>query len=556
MQGRKKHIKNGFEYDKYFKPSKKKNTEIPRADVMQTLEIMQNIVFTTLPQTKEISEVLSKKDVYNTCLAIWLFLYEHFQYKLDKSGVEQLREPNRSWADRMSGIDCDCFSIFASSILTNQEIDHSFRITKYNGNEHFQHVYVVVNHKGREIIIDPVVDAFDYQKPFSEKHDKPMKIRHQVLSGFGNATVSAPFGYEFDHIYSSLGNCDNSAMVESTKTHLMNTLSIVQKSPEMISDFVNPQTYVNQLQMVLQNWDNPITRIQAIEKAESMTDGLSGLNGWLSNTWNTVKTAVSNTAQKVGTAAKKVIDAVVTYNPLSLAMRGGLLLAFKVNLFHFTEKLKFGYLTESQAQANGINMSKYRQIKEVLTKVEGMFEKIGGDKEKLKSGILNGRKGSLSDLTLSPEALKPTPTINTATIKAATPQVAETNNIFEAQASFGSLGVEPATTAAATTAASGLLATIGTWFKNIDFQNLFNKAGDAKGLIDSAKGIFNNGSSNQGNGVPTYTLPTHTVQASQGMSTTNKLLIGGGVLAAVGILVYAMKPKRTSRGLGTVEVAI
>jgi len=33
------------------------------------------------------------------------------QYEKDATGIEQIRRPSRSWADRKRGIDCDCMSV-------------------------------------------------------------------------------------------------------------------------------------------------------------------------------------------------------------------------------------------------------------------------------------------------------------------------------------------------------------------------------------------------------------------------------------------------------------
>lgn len=440
MQGRKKHIKSGNQYNRYFAKSKQQSIEIPKADVMTTLDYMQELILNTLYQTKAISNVLKGNNIFNTAKNIWYFLYENIQYKLDEVGIEQLREPNRSWADRKEGIDCDCFSIFTSSILTNLNISHSLRITKYNGKQNYQHVYVVVTDENdNEIIIDPVLDSFNTEKKYSEKHDKKMKIRHQVLNGIGE--FSPTFGFEFDSLSGlGLGAINENSLVDATRQHLENTLRIVETNPATIRDLVNPQLYAKQIRYVLQNWNNPIDRARAIEKVERMEDSsLNGLNGFLSKAWSTIKTAVTNTAttvantvksagEKVGDALKKVGKTIVKYNPLTLAMRGGLLLAFKINIFQITKKLKWAYLTEAQAKERGFNMAQWYKLKDTLIKVENMFVKIGGDRENLKKVILSGKNGGL--------------------------------------------GIEPVTT---TAAASGLIAQIVKWLKAIDFKGLFEK---------------------------------------------------------------------------------
>jgi len=133
-------IRTGDEYNKYFpKPQAQDRIIIEDGEVGDTVDLMKRVVWKYIDDTKGIAPVLKGKTLNETCENTWNFLYHHIQYKLDERGLEQLRRPARSWSDRKSGIDCDCFSIFASSILTNLKVPHSFRITKYGGSQ-FQHV--------------------------------------------------------------------------------------------------------------------------------------------------------------------------------------------------------------------------------------------------------------------------------------------------------------------------------------------------------------------------------------------------------------------------------
>jgi hypothetical protein len=462
MTGGKKKIKSGKQFNRYFAPSKQQTIEMPQAGVMTTLEYMQKLVTATLHQTKKISKVLKGKNTLETSRNIWHFLYENIQYKMDEAGIEQLREPNRSWTDRKTGIDCDCFSIFASSILTNLGIPHALRITKYNGNNDYQHVYVVVQNN---IIIDPVVDSFNYQKQFSGKHDKQMEIRHQFLAGvnapaFGqefNYLNGPSFGNEFDFL-SGLGNVNpqevKNKLVDATRLNLENTLRILEKNPSLISlTEANPHNYIKQIKFVLQNWNNPQTRLAAIDKVIAMESGIGGLNGWsLKNAWNAVKgaattvsNAVKSAAEKAAEAARAAAAAVVKYNPVSLAIRGGLLLAFKINLFHMTEKLKWGYLTEAQATQRGFNITQWRKVKDTVGKVENAFVKIGGKRETIKDAILKGKNGGLGVVA----------------------------------------------TATTTAAASGVIATIVSWLKNIDFKALLAKVKNDPELVNKLTNAYN-----------------------------------------------------------------
>ena len=167
---------------------------------------------------------------------IWDFLFNHIQYKLDQKGLEQLRRPNRSWAERQTGIDCDCFSIFVSSILTNLKIPHEFRITKYNRDE-YQHVYVIVPSDGKSgyITIDCVLSEFNYEKPFTAKKDFTMS-----LNGINVAVLS---GTETDNVFDLvaglddlelLGADDEAQRLQTIYDHLVKTRKMIAEKPSLI----------------------------------------------------------------------------------------------------------------------------------------------------------------------------------------------------------------------------------------------------------------------------------------------------------------------------------
>src|SRR5258706_11190049 len=177
-----RNISSGLPYDEQFPEASGIISTIKKnATLEDTVKFIPKAVRETLYQTQKISERLKGKTVYETCSNIWHFVYKHIQYRKDKEGYEQIRSPRRSWRDRLSGVDCDCYSTFISSILTNLGIPHRLRITKYH-RDYFQHIYPVVKNGAREIVIDCVTDKFDYEVPFSEKKDYPMDL--QYLNGF------------------------------------------------------------------------------------------------------------------------------------------------------------------------------------------------------------------------------------------------------------------------------------------------------------------------------------------------------------------------------------
>ncbi len=175
----KRSIKPGTQYDALISSAVEgKEVELlASGDVHDTIRLMKRIVSKTKSQTSKLAAKLKGDSREATCRNVWNFCYNHIQYKKDHPLREQLRTPARTWHDRKAGVDCDCYSIFISSLLTNLSIPHGFRMAAYKGD--FQHVYVVVPASGSKvnaardsyIVIDPVVNKFNYEQPFNKKSD-------------------------------------------------------------------------------------------------------------------------------------------------------------------------------------------------------------------------------------------------------------------------------------------------------------------------------------------------------------------------------------------------
>lgn len=273
----KRSIRDGKEYDKFFPaPAERDRIIIRDGDVDDTVELMKKVVWKYLDDTRQIAQHLKQPSVQETCRLIWSFLFNHIQYKLDKPGLEQLRRPARSWQERHTGIDCDCFSIFISSILTNLQIPHKFRIAKYD-KDVFQHVYVVVPLEKGIYIIDPVLSQANYEKPYKQKKDFTMSlngINVAVLDGTAQDediikdTISGRF--------SGLGSGqDNSATLE----YLVRTRNQIAKNPAAIATIEDPIAFIQMLDYAIKYWDTP-QRKQALEILIQNEDSLNIKNGF------------------------------------------------------------------------------------------------------------------------------------------------------------------------------------------------------------------------------------------------------------------------------------
>ena len=412
-------IKDGSRYNSYFPPPDERDRVIIKdGEVTDTVELMEKVVWKYLDDTKRIAPLLKRPSTHETCQAIWEFIHNFIQYKLDQRGLEQLRRPARSWAERATGVDCDCMSIFTSSILTNLKIPHSFRITKYS-QDSWQHVYVIVPTPGANnyCVIDAVVSEFNYEKKYTNKMDYNMNLKGinvAVLSGVsGNDHYEAVMATSLSGI--GLGATTNQSDLDKLYQNLVATRNAVAQNPSLVSTVDDPQALIKMLDYAIQYWytDKRNEALDILAKNEAQLNlqngvntmnglnydpddlALSGINvkGFFTNVKKTVKTV----GQKVGQAAKVAVKAVVKFNPLSIAARGGFLLAMKLNLGKMASKLKWAYGTQQQAAAKNVTAVTWQKSKDALVKVERLFaDKLQGSRDALKNAILKGRAGNLS----------------------------------------------------------------------------------------------------------------------------------------------------------------
>lgn len=435
-------IQDGSRFNQFFGfPEEKDRVIIKDGEVEDTVDLMKKVVWKYIDDTKKIAPRLKGNSVAETCENIWNFLYHHIQYKLDQKGLEQLRRPSRSWSERETGIDCDCFSIFVSSILTNLHIPHRFRITKYD-QDTYQHVYVIVpkeNGNG-EYIIDCVLSRFNYEKPYTAKKDFTMS-----LNGINVAVLSGTTSNVMDLVndlegLENLGAESEQERLQAIYSHLVKTRNIVAGKPQLVQNVDYPPAFLKMLDYAIESWNTP-NRDKALTILAQNEDALnkhyqldsvpeySDLEG-LDNDWSELdylteeellgmlggkkskekkKAKAEKKAakkadptkkgffKKVGEAVKKGGKAFIRYNPVTIAARNGFLLALKLNIKKMGSKLKWGYATKEQAAAKGINADLWQKSKNALIKVEKLFaDKLQGKREKMKNAILKGKSGGLS----------------------------------------------------------------------------------------------------------------------------------------------------------------
>ena len=345
---RKRRLRDGREFDHLFPPPGEKDTTIKKsANVEDTMKLIRTALPKTLWQTEKIAKVLKGRTLEETCSNIWHFVYQHIQYKRDEEGVEQVRSPRRAWSDRKTGVDCDCYTVFILSILRSLDIDCLARITKYPKRypevPRWQHVYPIVPKPGH---LEDYIDERDYYIVIDCVKDR------------------------FD---------DEQAYLEC-------------KDYDMRLDYLDGME------------DEGQEEIQFIEHENVDLSDLASVydDDEMGNIFKKIGKAVKKTVKKVGDEVGKGIRFVNRYiNPATLLLRNGFLLAMKVNLMNVAGRLRYGYLTDSQAQAKGINMSELKKLRSVKERAETVYWQAGGKKENLKKAILRGKGNKDKKVPLS-----------------------------------------------------------------------------------------------------------------------------------------------------------
>lgn len=194
-------IKNGLEFNVLFPVVCDPQTNLGVGDTHHTTKQMKVLVHKYYKQCNKIAQILNRSNLKDTTQAIYDFLYSHIQYKQDAT-LQQLRTPANSWKNRVVGIDCKSYSIFASCILTSLNIKHYIRqIKQPSFKPHlYTHVYVVVPFNQKTGSLDDgsyVIDATvsNNREPiYIKKEDLFMstQLPHVGLNGAKKTATKKP----------------------------------------------------------------------------------------------------------------------------------------------------------------------------------------------------------------------------------------------------------------------------------------------------------------------------------------------------------------------------
>lgn len=417
MKTGKRNIKNGDEFNHLFPTPKGENQVIKKtAELDDTIKLMKQVTAATLEDTLALAQMLKASTQKQTCSNIWNFCFTHLQYTKDEMGKEQVRRPSRVWRDRKRGVDCDCMSVFIGSILTNLGIPFSFRLTKYQSPE-FEHVYPIAHTDNGSLIMDTVVHNFNREVPYSTKKDIKMEL--QYLNGFDDDEFN-----EFDEF-------------------------------EQLDDIIDNE-YPMDAQGLIGDED------------------LEGLEGRAERRARRAKRKEKRKIKKANRPPLKErigkgLHVINRLNPATALLRAGVLAAMKINLMNVASKLRFGYWSDAAAQKNNMDMGKFNQLKRIREKMEKIFFGAGGKPQNLKKAILSGKGNRDRRVVLNGLGEIITPVHDEDDLRT----ILGDDLYYDEFPDDGINGLGEPATAAAITAASGVIGTIAALLKSLG--SLFKK---------------------------------------------------------------------------------
>jgi hypothetical protein len=429
-----------------------KETEI-RVDgsAYDTIDDMKKIVESTLWQTEKLAQELKGSTREQTVKNIFWWLHDHIQYNQDAQGIEQLREPAVSFAHRKTGIDCDCFAIFASSLLLNSGIDHHIQMCKIAPDDWFKHVYVVVPKQANQSIssrnnywvVDPCLHQFDQMAPkVTQTYSQIMRTTH--LSGLdASCKCTNPSNFQngkFGKQVIVTGNqTGKTALPVSAEKHKINQLALqalepmrqqllktraeVKNNPGSVALLYKPDALVQSIEYVLMYWNDPEKRQQALDilakKDNEIANvtalkGLHGLQGTginpiysypiigfdglgnahtvqLGGLFQSMAQGAKNVTQTISNASKKVTDA--TRNAVKTTVQAVANNVQKINPVMVTARTAYRGLVALNFRGQATKMANALTTRDGEEKLRNFWTSnlIGGNMADLISAINAGK---------------------------------------------------------------------------------------------------------------------------------------------------------------------
>ena len=374
----KRAIKLGNEFAQFYtKPNFNDKAEIKKGTVNDTCIKIGELTRRWSHQTAKISKALgiNSTDRKQSAYQLWNYYHTYFQYSPDRAGVEELRSPRRSYWDRTSGVDCDCFSTSLSCNFFNiGATDASLKIIRRQDEPDYSHIYMVwpklkgsVNwdDKTTYYTVDPVVHTFNLEVDDIVQYKIYPMINNPSLNGLNGIDIVTLDG---------LGNTSN---MLSDLTHVLTTGKAPNGYPlvafaRALNIVIEDPSQIGNAMLLEQMW-------QKAGYKGPLYFG-STVDGFLKDAWKAssaaVKKVVNVVADKTTDAAKAAAH--LAAGGVFVLAREGLKQIIKYNVLGLASILAYVAKT---------NSSKYNDILDI-------WYKFGGDKATFSVFVNEGKTRS------------------------------------------------------------------------------------------------------------------------------------------------------------------
>ncbi len=448
FKGFKPTYNENLNFSSYIKRCQQSKVIHTKGDLYDTINYIKKAINNHSCEVKELAKVLQGDNIAQTVFNIWHFLRPRnlggqVNYHLDTPGVEEIRTPARSWEDRFNGIDCEDLAIFAGSILKNLNIGFNLRIVGFFGGPGYQHIFVAVPTEHGQMILDPVMKMKFNELP------KNITSNMEISYMSGIAGINDPVMQAIEKIaqkdLSGLGDLDDSKQIVETAKNIERLAKIKEAQAMLFFASIDDQ-YTNNLGKFSFHglWD------KLKDKANNLVKKIKNVN-------TNIRHKASDLWHKATSTVKKGWDYYKKYG--FAPIRGAFLLLLRVNFFSLAKKLYVGYIETQDAKRYNLNLAEYNKAKSARIKFENFWKSMGGNIDALKKAVTEGRAKKKFEKKLTQTGIH----------------------------GLGAVGVDDATVATAAATTAPFWTKIITWFKGINWDNLFSFVDKAKSITGEKK---------------------------------------------------------------------
>ncbi len=364
-------------------------------------------------QVEKLAQHLKGDSPLQSAFNVWYFLHENIIYNYDTEGQEEIRTPARSWADRLTGIDCDCLSVLTACLLFNMGYKPKFEIVGFNNNNCYSHIFVNLD----GLAVDRVLPTF-LKRPDGITNTKIMEIPVFELNG-GDELINDCL---LNGIYQStlkkvVDNANSNDIINLRKIELLNNLQNSDTNAFKLASILMP--YVSLIDDDGNFYFTDSVIADSAELADNRLYELYTSGASDSEKENFLKQFVSafreihievesgnkpfvnvkfqNVFSKPFTVEGNMIEKkLITLNPNFNRIKEAILFLLSVNYADLAKKIAVGLLPLDRVVNNGYNEEKWENAKIANAKLFEFWRLIGGDTALLIENIKDGYYNNLS----------------------------------------------------------------------------------------------------------------------------------------------------------------